>query len=159
MPNFTSVKELKAYVQNAINDTLEHEVAEVATEALLYNIDKVVYDYTPVMYQRRESGGLGSEESVKTALVGNGTLEVESSAESSPSVVHGGVSDELASWIINGDVPNIFNDRGDTYPWNYPRDYISETVEDPDTTRMIKDAINAGLKRHGISIKYGVSMK
>lgn len=152
MPQFNSVAELEAYIKAAINDTLQNEVADTATEAMIHNINEVVYDYTPAMYKRRGSGGLGSPESINTTLIGDGVLEVEDVAESSPSVVDGSVSNQLASWIINGDVPNIFNGN-DGYPWMYPRDFVAATAEDSYFHRMLKDAVVHGMSRNGLKVK------
>lgn len=149
MPVFNSIQDVKAYIQTALNDTLQHEVADTATDAMEHAVSKTVYEsYTPLKYQRRDVGGLGSPESVETTLEGDNVLFVTNTAKSSPSVIDGSVSDKLAEWVVYGSVPNIFNSNGN-YPWMHPRDFISTAVDDLGWQGKLKDAVIAGMERHG----------
>lgn len=151
MPVFGSVQELKAYLQGAINDTLQNEVSDTATDSMVQAVEGTVYNYRPTMYQRRGSnGGLGSEENVSKELVGDGILFVSNTTKSSPSVVDGSISDKLTEWIVYGQVPNIFNSN--EYEWMYPRGFIAAAADDLQGDKL-KNAVIAGMGRNGAHLK------
>lgn len=151
MPIFGSVQELRAYLQGAINDTLQKEVSDVATDSMVQAVESTVYNYEPAMYKRRgSSGGLGSEDNVSKEMMGDGVLFVSNTTKSSPSVVDGSVSDKLTEWIVYGKVPNIFNSN--EYAWMYPRDFIAVAGNDLQGDKL-KSAVIAGMGRNGARLK------
>lgn len=126
MKTFSSLSDFETYLKDRINSALQNEVAEFVEKSMKQNIQEEVYDsYSPALYHRR--GELGR--AVESFLLDDGELWTTTTSVSSPSVVHGGISIDYAKWINEGGVPNIFNNRID-YPWMYPRDFITPTIED-----------------------------
>lgn len=145
------LKQLEKVRDRAIKNIAKNEVlADVVKE----NIQKEVYDsYTPTVYERSTNPNEGLKNSVVSVLVddrNSPTIRInhDENKMNHTSIVYGtDVGHMLPYWIINGSVPNIFNDG--IYIWQQPRDYIESSKEELRNGKF-KAEITKELKNLGI---------
>jgi hypothetical protein len=145
------LSQLLKKMTQAVNDTLENDVAPVAKEILQESIQENVYQsYAPTYYERR--GVLGSADSIVSEMESDGVLSIRNVAVPNESVLGTGYSPAndttFSGWVNDGQVPNIFNDKD--YPWMHPRNFIEDAVEKMQTSGEISDAFAAGMAKLGM---------
>lgn len=150
MASFKDLSSLFAYVKTQIDESLQDDVAKTVKDTEIAQIDEKVYSsYSPIEYGRRgSSGGLGDKSNIVSTLEGVGELSVKNKTPSSPSTIHGGVSDNLADWVNDGAVNNIFSDYH--YVWNDKRDFQQGTIEEIASSQKHKNALKNGLNKRNI---------
>lgn len=152
---FKDIASALNYISGQIDKTLLTEVQKTVKQTEIKHINSVVYSsYSPVMYTRRMSGGgLSDESNMVGTLVGKNTLSVKNETPSSPSVVHGGVSNHLAQWVVSGMVKDIFHgQRRFDYPWTSERDFITPTVSELNGG-LVEQKLRSGLRARGLQVK------
>jgi hypothetical protein len=151
MSKAVPLSELLKRITQAVNETLENDVAPIAKEILQESIQENVYQsYTPTYYNRR--GVLGSADSIVTEMESDGVLSIRDVASPSESVLGTGYSPAndttFSGWVNDGQVPNIFNDKD--YPWMHSRNFIEDAVERMQTSGEISDAFATGMAKRGM---------
>lgn len=152
---FKDIESALAYASSQIDATLLDNVQKAAKKAEIKNINSIVYgSYSPVMYGRRGAGGgLGSEDNIQGSISGKNTLSIINKTPSSPSVVNGSVSDNLAQWVVSGVVKDIFHyGRRFDYPWTGARDFITPTIADL-SGGIVEQRMRTGLRSRGLKLK------
>ncbi len=129
MAVFTSLNELQLHLNTKIWEAMNGSVAQYIKDTLSESAQNVVYDsYSPVRYHRRGELKRQGNYYTEWEQFGNGgELYVAPIVESSPSVIHHGVSNELVRWVSEGAVPNIFNDL--SYPWMGARNFVDDAKD------------------------------
>ena len=149
--NFKTTKDLKNYLQKAINTSLRKEVSEATKEALSESVEEHVYSiYTPKSYDRRGSdgGGLGDVRNYKAELVEDGHIRVTNDTPPNPDWEHGSFSRPFIDRAV---------EEGKGYFVCNPgaRPFIQPAVEKMREDGTHVSALMAGLKAQGIKVKKG----
>jgi hypothetical protein len=156
MPQFSSIKDLEKFMQLALRDALEHECAADASATMKKVYQEEIYSYVYNKDFRTRRMSLVDDTNIKTEMVDNNTLSITNVAQPDESVlgtpIDGGT--QLAYWIENGDIPNIFNDRSD-YPWTKPRPVTQHVVDEMIGSGSTMSALQKGLKRNGVNVTNG----
>ena len=152
MPEFKSLKDLQAFVQDVVNMELEDSIAQVIKDGLTNSAESNVYGvYSPKKYPRRHS--LSDQGNMDVPPVTNGVLEVRVVAPFDNIWPTENTGDELAGLVEFGDGWNghayeyLPSDREPTFL--YPRPFIQPVREEigSDLKDIMKQALrNAGLK-------------
>lgn len=143
------------YISSQIDASLLDNVQKAVKKTEVKFLNSVVYaSYAPVMYGRRGSaGGLADENNMIGALSGKNTLSVKNQTPSSPSVITGGVSTDLAQWVISGSVKDIWHyGKRYSYPWTGTRDFITPAIAEL-RGGIAEQRLRTGLKSRGLKIK------
>lgn len=153
MPEFKSIKDLTAFIQDVVNMELEDSVAQVIKDGLTNSAESNVYGvYTPNVYSRRHS--LSDQSNMDSHLLGDGVLEVAVKASFNEGYGSTNSGEELAGLVEFGDGWNGYNYD---YPYTkdgdnafiYPRPFIQPVREEirSDLKDIMRQALrNAGLK-------------
>lgn len=159
MATFKSIDDLMKYIQTAVTDSLQNETKEAVREEYKARINEDVYkSYTPSIYPRRgENGGLLADENIIGEMLDGNTLSVRDVAVpnvslTDPKTPYTPDNDtRFASWIEEGNVPNIFNDGN--YAWMEPRPFTQNTINELERNKAHVEAMKKGLKIRGIDTK------
>ena len=152
MAEYSSYEALFAALQQSINETMIDEVATAAKDTMQAEIQNTVYSvYEPKVYQRRyDNGGLIDAANMKSELIADGTVAITN--ETPINDAYGGSdSPSLAEQIITG--------QGYTYQgygagaYLQPRDFISATEDDLNSTGAHVEALKVGLTKRGFEVK------
>lgn len=146
-PSFTLdlVREFEAdmnVLMAAIQDAMEHEVLDVAKEALVESAVQRVYDAYPEAtgYQRRQRGGLMD------------IHNLNHSVESFDNTVTLTVSNDTpfqGSPADYTDLPTVITEGNTAFRQPFPRPFMWEGVNDVVENGEIMAALDRGLARHG----------
>jgi hypothetical protein len=150
MKSFKNLKDLSAYLNKSINESLTTTVADTVRKKMQAQIDQTVYDaYDPSFYIRRyDSGGLRDAENIVAELITDGELRVINVARlNSGSPLPNGV--ELAEVIEYG-LAAVTGTKNDYPPYGQPRPFIKNTRADLESSKEHVKALKEGLKNHGI---------
>lgn len=158
MPKVRSLKELKAHLQEKINDVLLHETGEYIKEMELTFIDELVYKkYSPTKYDRREeNGGLKDPDNIKVELESDGVLVVSNETLFSQEPISSNQGNELIGLIEYGSggyknyaYEYFRSDGNSTYA--QPRPVISKTAEYIED--YVSNDLMLGLKKAGLNVR------
>lgn len=162
MPNFSSLKELEKYLQNAINKSLDKEVAKAVKEQIQIAVDEVVYQSgTPVKYERRGGniyGGMGnpigtgslSDINEMNHIVNNGQLIVTDDAKRNENYKFAGIGYDTNKSLTENIVEGYGNK---SYWYNKPRDFIEKAKENLRQDKYHVEALKEGLERQGFDVR------
>lgn len=155
MPEFKSLKELQAFVQDVVNMELEDSIAQVIKDGLSTSAESNVYGvYTPNVYARRHS--LSDQSNMDSKLISDGVLEVKMVAEFNDGYGTDNSGDQLAGLVEYGDgwngyhydYPFTSEGKGD---YTYPRPFIQPVRED--VGNNLKDLMKQALRNAGLTVK------
>ncbi len=125
----------------AVDDALDHEVAETVKDIMVEKLDSTVYSYgaTPeaMARRRRENGGLQARANMISHVEDEHTLVVENAAPLQGTPAERALSD-------------VVNDGDANYRQPYPRPFVSETEQEAIASGRAHNALMEGLRRHGI---------
>jgi len=162
MPQFHSISELMAYVQEAIDDALTNEVFEIVKDTEVEVIDETVYSQpTSGTYRRRHSGGgLGDPSNIVIdgGAASKGVLAVSNETPANPFLngVDGAKSSTPSGSHIARLVEEGISNSGG-YGYDYwdgkARPFTANTVDKLQGSGEIKDALRSGLARQGIKTR------
>jgi len=154
-----------SYIQNAVADSLSTEVFNKARTVEDFQIIDTVYGagnptvYDSVLHspgQRRGmDGGLLDEENIVGTMVSNDTLSVTNETIANPYILLGNkvkdsknIGQPLTPIVEYGGAENY--DFGEGW-WSVPRPFTENTIKQLEATGEHVFALQAGLKRNGIS--------
>ena len=142
---FDNLSALSKYLNEAIADALDNEVAEEVKRTESEVIDRVVYqDYAPSMYVRRANGGLGDTSNMEHEIT-DGYLVVRNLTPPNQDYRHNRLnSPYIASAVEHGERYDFWSD-------SYPRPFTSETAKTLKVSKAHVQALRRGLKRKGIN--------
>ena len=143
---FNSVDEMTIYLQKSADDILKTEIAELAKDTIIENVEKIVYDAappgSPTIYQRRGlvyGSGLGAKDSISSKLVSSGVLEVE--------------DDSLPKVPLNDIDLDVLIEKGwgtmDTW-YNSPRPFIEQSYFDLEES--LAPTFEQALRKRGFTV-------
>lgn len=149
MATYKNFDELLAYLQKAVNDTLENEVADTVKQCMEQAIDVEVYSvYTPIKYDRRgDAGGLGDTGNINAALIEDGLLQVTNDTPLNNTYGINQSGKTLTEIVVTGEGYMYAFDPNAAYL--DPRDFIGLTKRMLDEGKLAEVAVNKGLKRYG----------
>lgn len=156
MPEFKSLKDLQAFVQDVVNMELEDSIAQVIKDGLSTSAENNVYGvYTPNVYARRYS--LSDQSNMDSKLISDGVLEVKIVAEFNDGYGTDNSGDQLAGLVEYGngwngydyDYPYLANGQIGRYV--YPRPFIQPVREE--VGNDLKDIMRQALRNAGLKVK------
>jgi hypothetical protein len=149
---FSSIEELMAAAQIAVNKGLKVEVAEVVKNVESQQIiDKVLNVYDPISYDRRTSGGIDDIQNINGNLIGDCLLEVTNNTPLNDAYGINRSGNTLNEIVLSGDGYMFDYD----YAYNQPRDYVTATEEELESTQAHVIAMAESLKRQGFNVVVG----
>lgn len=155
MPEFKSVKDLTAFLQDVINMELEDSVSQVIKDSLSSSAESNVYGvYSPHVYSRRHS--LSDQGNMDSKLIADGILEVRMVAEFNDGYDSDNSGDQLAGLVEYGHGWNgYYYDYPDTKDgenaYVSPRPFI-QPVRD-EIGNDLKDIMRQALKNAGLKVQ------
>lgn len=154
MATFKSLDQLFDHIEKQISESLNDDVTEEVIDEMKEHYEKEVYSYesNPDFYERRYS--LVDDANYET-YVEDLKLSVTNIAEPNDSVFgysNSGKHYQLAEWIENGRIPNIFDNKTD-YPWTKPRPVMKKVVDTLKRDGRHVNALRTGLNKRGIKSK------
>jgi hypothetical protein len=161
VPNFNNLKDMYAYYQEVLNDTLKDDVYKEVKTTLQKNIQETVYDsYSPKEYQRRGyNDGLIADENIVGELEKDGVLAVKDIADSNDSIFGtpytASGTTTFAGWVEYGQVSDAFGNG----VWTEPRPFMENTKEELKSNNVISKALQTGLKKRGVDATTKVTIK
>lgn len=136
--SFKNLDDLFAYIETAIQDTMENEVADMVKEKMNLSVHKTVYGtYQPKFYHRRkDNGGLSDKDNISITPINNG-IEITNDTP----LDNGRHSPRLDAIVEYGQGRQPF-----------PRPFYEETY-DTLAAGAFEETLKSSLKNKGIDIK------
>lgn len=139
---FSNMKDLFKYLDNAKTEVLETDVADMAVEKMKEHVQDDVYDvYTPTSYQR--TGTL--KRNVDSHMLDDDTVEITD------------IYNDYENGVKKNVTKIVTESRG--YTWGYhrnldeeigPRPFIDKTRKEIEDEHLATEAMKEGLKNKGI---------
>lgn len=149
---FNNLKELEAFLQNKINDSLTDNVARQVKDEIALAVDRTIYDSgVPTTYERRgialQNGGLADQTQMEDVLESNGVLVVTDNAQPKVTGEYNGLDNDKSL------TENIVRGYGSKDKWwNEPRDFIQSAKDEMQETKSHVQALVNGLIERGIDV-------
>lgn len=136
--SFKNLDDLFAYIETAIQDTMENEVANMVKDKMNLSVHKTVYGtYQPKFYHRREdNGGLSDKDNISITPI-DGGIRITNETP----LDNGRHSPRLDAIVEYGQGRQPF-----------PRPFYEDTY-DTLAAGAFEEALKRGLKNRGINVK------
>lgn len=143
MAIYGSLGALEAALKAATQTILISDLVPIVQSEIRAQEQSLVYgDYTPVIYQRRNSLGnsfqIEHEDEYSVRI-----YDIASPNRSVFGTAYKGPPGSFAQWINDGNVPNVFNEE--TYPWMGARAFYDAAAAM--CAPKINSAVRAGIKK------------
>jgi hypothetical protein len=149
MPDFHSLKELENYINKQISDSLHKDVVEQSKQLIKEHIEIDVYNKypNPKVYDRSNN----LEEAVSDSMINDGELMIyidDNIAQSHHMYKDTEPLEPYANIVETG----IGYDYEKPYPYNQPRPFFENTVEELKSGKA-KEYLKNALKKRGLDVK------